>query len=73
MHFAAFNGLGWQRKLANSFYTGARAERGTMPPRVEWLVGAVAVVLPVMGVLLGDHRRDHYTGVGAPRKQSYAM
>ena len=23
MHFAAFNGLGWQYKLANGFYTGA--------------------------------------------------
>ena len=29
MHFAAFNGLGWQYKLANGFYTAPRARRGT--------------------------------------------
>ena len=55
MHFAAFNGLGWQYKLANGFYTGAaRQAWHHMPPRVKsGLVGAVAVVCAaVMGMLL---------------------
>ena len=55
MHFAAFNGLGWQYKLANGFYTGAaRQAWHHMPPRVKsGLVGAFAVVCAaVMRVML---------------------
>ena len=55
MHFAAFNGLGWQYKLANGFYTGAaRQAWHHMPPRVKsGIVGAFAVVCAaVMRVLL---------------------
>ena len=52
MHFAAFNGLGWQYKLANGFYTGAaRQAWHHMPPRVKsGIVGAFA------GVRRGDAR-----------------